>query len=97
VGEIIQIRDLQVARERARRRSNDHHSIERALGLMRDNLAWAAEQLQIAPIEAHPEILDRIEKLAATIRYGMHMLGEPDGGDTANGPGTCAGRPDSCF
>jgi hypothetical protein len=84
MGEIIQIRDLQAARERAQRRACDHQSIERALELMRENLAWIVERLRTAPIEAHPELLDRIEKLAATIRYGMLMLGEPGAG-TANG------------
>ncbi|MBV8055083.1 MAG: hypothetical protein JO071_07570 [Deltaproteobacteria bacterium] len=77
MGDVIQIRDLQAARERAHRRACDHQSIERALGLMRENLAWAAEQLRTAPIDAHPELLDRIEKLAEMIRYGMMMLGEP--------------------
>ncbi|MBV8453090.1 MAG: hypothetical protein JOZ29_12590 [Deltaproteobacteria bacterium] len=77
MGDVIQIRDLQAARERAHRRACDHQSIERALGLMRENLAWAAEQLRRAPIDAHPELLDRIEKLAEMIRYGMMMLGEP--------------------
>ena len=76
MGEVIQIRDLQAARERTHRRACDHQSIERALGLMRENLAWAAEQLRTAPVDAHPELLDRIEKLAATIRYGILMLGE---------------------
>jgi hypothetical protein len=80
MGEVIQIRDLQAARERANRRTRDHQSIERALGLMRENLAWAAERLQAAPLDAQPELLDRIEKLAATIRYGILMLGEPGGG-----------------
>jgi hypothetical protein len=84
MGELIQIRDLQAARERAQRRTCDHQSIERALELMRENLAWVVERLRTAPIEAHPELLDRIEKLAATIRYGMLMLGEPGTG-TANG------------
>jgi hypothetical protein len=77
MGEVIQIRDLQAARERAQRRASDHHSIERALTLMRDNLTWAVEELRTAPIEAHPELLERIEKLAATIRYAMLMLAEP--------------------
>ena len=76
MGEVIQIRDLQAARERAHR-ERDHQSIEGALALMRENLAWAADQLRTAPIDAHPELLDRIEKLAATIRYGMLMLNEP--------------------
>jgi hypothetical protein len=77
MGEVIHIRDLQAARERAHRQASNHQSIQRALSLMRDNLAWAAEQLSTAPIEAQPELLDRIEKLAATIRYGIMMLGEP--------------------
>ena len=76
MGEVIQIRDLQAARERAGRRASDHQSVERALGLMRENLAWAAERLRTAPIDEHGELLDRIEKLAATIRYGMLMLGQ---------------------
>jgi hypothetical protein len=85
MGEVIQIRDLQAARERAHRRACDHQNIERALGLMRENLVWAAEQLRTAPIDAHLELLDRIEKLAATLRYGMMMLGEPDADAAANG------------
>jgi len=77
MGELVQIQDLKAARERAQRRASGHQSIERALGLMRENLAWAAEQLSTTPIDRHPELLARIEKLAATIRYGMMMLGEP--------------------
>jgi hypothetical protein len=85
VGEVIQIRDVRAARERAHRRARDYQSIERALALMRENLAWAAEQLRRAPIDEHPELLDRIEKLAATIRYGMLMLGETGAGTAADG------------
>ena len=83
MGELIEIRDLQAARERARRRTRDHQSVERALGLMRENLVWAAERLQNAPLDTQPELLDRIEKLAATIRYGIVMLGDSD--DNAEG------------
>ncbi len=85
MGEIIQIRDLQAARERAQRRACDHRSIGRALELMRENLAWVADRLCTEPIDAHPELLDRIEKLTATIRYGMLMLGEPGTDTTADG------------
>ena len=84
MAEVIQIRDLQAARERAHRRAGNHQTIERALGLMRDNLAWAADQLRTAPIDAHAELLDRIEKLAGAIRYGTLMLREPGGGDLAD-------------
>jgi hypothetical protein len=77
MGEVIQIRDIQAARERAHRRARDHQSIERALALMRESLILAAEQFSRAPVEGHAELLERIEKLAAAIRYGMVMLGEP--------------------
>jgi hypothetical protein len=83
MGEVIQIRDLQAARERAQRRACGHDSIERALVLMRENLVWAAEQLRATPVDAQPELLERIEKLAATIRYGMLMLEEPSAGPVA--------------
>ena len=43
---------------------------------MRENLAWAAERLRTSPVHEHQELLDRIEKLAAAIRYGIQMLGE---------------------
>jgi hypothetical protein len=52
---------------------------------MRENLAWAAERLQTAPIEEQLELLDRIEKLTATIRYGVQMLGEVTGASAAEG------------
>jgi hypothetical protein len=84
MGEVIQIRALQAARERAHQRASDQQKIERALGLMRENLMWAAEQLQTAPADHHPELLDRIEKLAAAIRYGMLMLSEPGAGLAAD-------------
>jgi hypothetical protein len=77
MAEVIHIGDFQAARERSHRRASNHQSIERALSLMRENLAWAAERLQSAPPAEQTELLDRIEKLAATIRYGMLMLGEP--------------------
>jgi hypothetical protein len=76
MGEVIQIRDIQAARERAHRRAHDHQNIELALALMRQSLVAAADQLRITPVDAHAELLERIEKLAAAIRYGVLMLGE---------------------
>jgi hypothetical protein len=85
MGELIQIVDFQASRERAQRRARDHQNIERAVALMRDNLIWAAEQLRTAPINECPELLDRIEKLTATIRYGVMMLNERGGEIAAGG------------
>jgi CRISPR/Cas system CSM-associated protein Csm2 small subunit len=77
MAEVIQIRDLQAARRRADRRTADHQSIERAVALMRENLAWAVERLETASVAEQLELLDRIEKLSATIRYGLLLLGGP--------------------
>ncbi|HKV55527.1 MAG TPA: hypothetical protein VJN94_12895 [Candidatus Binataceae bacterium] len=84
MAELIHLRDFQAARERANRRASDHHSVERALALMRENLAAAAERLQSAAPAEQPELLDRIEKLAAMIRYGWLMMGESEPGPTGN-------------
>jgi hypothetical protein len=78
MAEIIQIREFQEARRRAVQRHADHRSLEQAVQLMRDNLAVAAIELRDAPPADQPELLDRIENLAAMVRYGLRMIG--DGG-----------------
>lgn len=77
MAEIIQIRELQEARRRTVRRHEDHRSLEQAIQLMRDNLAAAAIELREAAPADQPELLDRIENLAAMVRYGLRMIGEP--------------------
>ena len=86
MGEVIQIRDLQAARERAQRRAVDHRSIECALTLMRQSLLLAADELRTASVDRHAELLERIEKLAGAIRYGILMMGESaaDGSNPAS-------------
>jgi cytochrome c len=78
VAEIIEIREFQAARARAQRRRDNRQSLQTAVDLMRDNLAAAAELMRSAPETAQPELLDRVEKLAAMIRYGMRMLEETE-------------------
>lgn len=86
MAEIIQLWEFQQARRRAERRNGDHQSLERALALMRDNLAEAADELCAAPLSEQPELLDRIEQLTAMIRYGMRMLSDTENPDaSANG------------
>jgi hypothetical protein len=85
MAEVIQIRDLQAARERAERRASDQQNVDRALNLMRENLLWVAARLQSAPVAEQPELLDRIEKLAGLIRYGMQMTGESVPGHGSDG------------
>jgi hypothetical protein len=44
---------------------------------MRENLAAVAAELADAPRDEQAELLTRVERLVALIRYGMRMLGEP--------------------
>jgi hypothetical protein len=76
VAEIIQFRQVQQARERSQRRVAEHRNLERAVALVRSSLAATAQRLEHAPAVEQEELLDRIEKLAAMVRYGMHMIGE---------------------
>ncbi len=81
MAEIIQLWEFQQARRRAERRNGENRSLERALAIMRDNLADVADDLRDAPGAEQAELLNRIEQLTAMIRYGMRMLsdaGEPD-------------------
>lgn len=79
MAEIIQLWEFQAARRRAHRRSREQHSLERAIAIMRENLAVAAADLCAAPAAAQTELLDRVEQITALIRYAMRMVG--DGGD----------------
>ena len=88
MGEVIHLREFQQARERAAQRATTHRDLDIAVAIMRDSLAAVAEQLRCAPPHEQPELLDRVEKLAAMIRYGMRMLGatpEPDGSAASGG------------
>jgi hypothetical protein len=83
MAEIIQLWEFQQARRRAERRNGEYQSLERALALMRENLAGVAEDLREAPAPEQLELLNRIEQLTAMIRYGMRMMS--DTGASANG------------
>ncbi len=74
MAEIIYLREIQAARRRGRVAQRE--SLERAVAILKENLAAVAEQLRDAPPAEQSELLDRVEKLAAMIRYGRRMLGE---------------------
>lgn len=76
MAEIIDFAEIQAARRKARAREPEREHLERALQLMRENLALVAAQLPDAPRDHQAELLTRIERLAAMIRYGMRVLGE---------------------
>jgi len=76
MAEIIDFAEIQKARRKARVRGPERENLERAVQLMRENLAAVAAELADAPRAEHGELLTRIERLVALIRYGMRMLGE---------------------
>jgi hypothetical protein len=76
MAEIIDFAELQAQRRKHRSRAPERESLKRALELMRANLAAVAAELQSAAPAEQSELLTRIERLAAMIRYGMRMLGQ---------------------
>ena len=76
MAEIIKFAEIQEARRIARARMPERESLERAVQVMRENLAAVAVALVDAPHAEQAELLTRVERLAALIRYGMRMLGE---------------------
>lgn len=82
MGELIYIREFRAARRPGRVHNREH--LERAVAILKDNLAATAEQLREAAPAEQSELLDRVEKLAAMIRYGYRMLGEPGGASSGD-------------
>ena len=76
MAEIIDFAEIQKARRKARVRGPEREHLERAVQLMRENLAAVAAELADAPHAEQGELLTRVERLVALIRYGMRMLGE---------------------
>ena len=76
MAEIIDFAEIQEARRKARARIPERENLERAVQIMRENLAIVAAELAEAPREEQAELLTRVERLAAMIRYGMRMLGD---------------------
>ena len=97
MGEVIRLEEIDRERRRSRARVAERAHLERAVALLRENLAAAAEALRDAPAapaqQAHAqiELLGRIERFAAMIRYGLRMLGEAPG-EGLDGPSIVAGR-----
>lgn len=90
MAEIIHLRDIDAARRRSRRRAADHQALELAVDALKDSLADVAGHLREAPPGEQAELLDRVERLAALIRYGLRMLGEPP--TQSDGPATLQPR-----
>jgi uncharacterized membrane protein YccC len=81
MGELIRLQEIDQARRRSRARVAERVHLERAVAVLRENLAAAAEALRDAPAADQAALLGQVEKLAAMVRYGLRMLGETAGGD----------------
>ena len=75
MAQIIRFSEIQAARQRGVRQARDRESLERAVALLKESLAAAAESLRDAE-GAQAELLERVERLAAMVRYGLRMIGE---------------------
>jgi hypothetical protein len=92
MGEVIRLEEVDRERRRSRARVAERAHLERAVALLKQNLASAAEALRDVPdAAAQTELLGRIERFAAMIRYGLRMLGEAPG-DGFEGP-SFSGKP----
>jgi hypothetical protein len=76
MAKIIKFAEIQEARRIARARGPERENLERALQVIRENLAAVAAALAHAPRVEQAELITRVERLVAMIRYGMRMLGE---------------------
>jgi uncharacterized membrane protein YccC len=76
MAQIIQFSEIQAARQRGERQARDRESLEHAVALLKQSLATAAELLNGASGAEQSELLERVERLAAMVRYGLRMLGE---------------------
>ncbi len=86
MGEVIRLEEIDRERRRSRARVAERAHLERAVALLKQNLASAAEALRDVPdAAAQTELLGRIERFAAMIRYGLRMLHEAPG-DGFEGP-----------
>ena len=90
MAEIIDFAEIQAQRRKNRSREPRREHLVRAVRILTANLAATANMLIDAPPADQDELLSRVERLSAMIRYGMGMLGDgaepgvdpPDAEDT---------------
>lgn len=81
MAEIIDFGEIQAQRRKHRARAPRREHLERAVQILKANLAATASMLVDAPAADQEELLARVERLTAMIRYGAAMLrdgSEPD-------------------
>jgi len=74
MAEIIDFAEIQAARLQQRHR-RERESLEQAVELVRINLIAVANRLGDTSMAERLELLDRLDKLSAVMRYGIRLLG----------------------
>ncbi len=74
MAEIIDLAEVRA--ERRRSAAPAHEDLVRAVEVLKASLAVTAQALADAPREEEAELLTRVERLAAMIRFGLRMLGD---------------------
>lgn len=74
MAEIIDFSEIQAQRRKPRSRALQREHLERAVQILKANLAATATMLVDAAPGDHEELLSRVERLTAMIRYGVAML-----------------------
>ena len=77
MAQIIDFAEVRGAREAQRAADNERRSLEDAVETIRLNLAAVVERLGEATGEERAELLGRMEKLGAMLRYGILLLDAP--------------------
>jgi hypothetical protein len=77
VAQIIDFAEIRGAREAQRAAADERRSLEEAVETIRVNLAAVVERLGEASVSERAELLSRLEKLGAMLRYGILLLDGP--------------------
>ena len=77
MAQIIDFAEIRGARAAQRSAGEERRALEEAVETIRLNLAFVVDRLKDAGPEERGDLLNRMEKLAAMLRYGMLLLGAP--------------------
>jgi hypothetical protein len=77
VAQIIDFAEIRGAREAQRSAGDERRSLEEAVETIRLNLAYVVDALKDASDSERVELLNRMDKLGAILRYGIRLLDGP--------------------
>ncbi|MGO9059257.1 MAG: hypothetical protein ACLQU2_17985 [Candidatus Binataceae bacterium] len=77
MAQIIDFAEIRGAREAQRSAGEERRSLEEAVETIRVNLAQVVEGLKDATPHERVELLNRMDKLSAMLRYGIRLLDGP--------------------